>query len=64
LITGGARGLGKSQAIALARESCDVAVLDIACGWVGHPASEVATTAAIDVSIRGTDAPTFMHRIP
>lgn len=43
LITGGARGQGRSHAVALAREGCNVAVLDIACGRTDHPPHRVAT---------------------
>jgi len=36
LITGGARGQGRSHALALAREGADIALLDIAKGRAGH----------------------------
>ena len=36
LITGGARGQGRSHGLALAREGADVALLDIAKGKAGH----------------------------
>jgi NAD(P)-dependent dehydrogenase (short-subunit alcohol dehydrogenase family) len=43
LITGGARGQGRSHAVALAREGASVALLDIASGEIGHPPYRVAS---------------------
>src|SRR3984957_8098093 len=43
LITGAARGQGRSHAIALAREGASVALLDIANGERAHPPARVAT---------------------
>lgn len=43
LITGGARGQGRSHAIALAREGASVALVDIASGEIGHPPYRVAS---------------------
>jgi len=45
VITGGARGQGRSHALALAREGADVALLDVASGDLDHPPFRVATTA-------------------
>jgi NAD(P)-dependent dehydrogenase (short-subunit alcohol dehydrogenase family) len=43
LITGGARGQGRSHALALAREGASVALLDIANGELTHPPARVAS---------------------
>jgi len=43
LITGAARGQGRSHAVALAREGASVALLDIANGERTHPPARVAT---------------------
>jgi NAD(P)-dependent dehydrogenase (short-subunit alcohol dehydrogenase family) len=43
LITGGARGQGRSHAVALAREGASVALLDIANGEITHPPARVAS---------------------
>jgi NAD(P)-dependent dehydrogenase (short-subunit alcohol dehydrogenase family) len=43
LITGGARGQGRSHAVALAREGASVALLDIANGELTHPPARVAS---------------------
>jgi len=43
LITGGARGQGRSHAVALAREGASVALVDIANGERTHPPARVAT---------------------
>jgi NAD(P)-dependent dehydrogenase (short-subunit alcohol dehydrogenase family) len=43
LITGAARGQGRSHAVALAREGAGVALLDIANGERTHPPARVAT---------------------
>lgn len=48
LVTGAARGQGRSFALALAREGCDVAILDIACGSLEHPPIGVASAADLD----------------
>ena len=42
LITGAARGQGRSHAMALAREGASVALLDIANGEMTHPPARVA----------------------
>ena len=42
-ITGGARGQGRSHAVALGREGASVALLDIASGEIGHPPYRVAS---------------------
>jgi NAD(P)-dependent dehydrogenase (short-subunit alcohol dehydrogenase family) len=43
LITGGARGQGRSHAVALAREGASIALVDIASGEIGHPPYRVAS---------------------
>lgn len=43
LITGAARGQGRSHAVALAREGANVALLDIANGEITHPPARVAS---------------------
>ncbi len=43
LISGGARGQGRSHAVALAREGASVALLDIANGELTHPPARVAS---------------------
>ncbi len=43
LITGGARGQGRSHAVALAREGASLALLDIANGELTHPPARVAS---------------------
>ncbi len=43
LITGAARGQGRSHAVALAREGAKVALVDIASGEIGHPPYRVAS---------------------
>jgi NAD(P)-dependent dehydrogenase (short-subunit alcohol dehydrogenase family) len=45
LITGAARGQGRSHAVALAREGANVALLDIANGEMTHPPARVASAA-------------------
>ncbi len=52
VITGGARGQGRSHAVALAREGAAVALLDIASGTVEHPPFRVATKADLDDTAR------------
>ncbi len=56
LITGAARGQGRSHAIALAREGAGVALLDIANGEVGHPPARVASAADLDETVRRVEA--------
>ena len=48
LITGGARGQGRSHALALAREGADVALLDIAKGKAGHHTYRTAEPADLE----------------
>jgi len=48
LITGGARGQGRSHGLALAREGADVAILDIAKGRAGHPAYRMADRSDLE----------------
>lgn len=48
LVTGAARGQGRSHAIALAREGAAVALLDIATGACDHPPMKVADRAELD----------------
>jgi NAD(P)-dependent dehydrogenase (short-subunit alcohol dehydrogenase family) len=43
LISGGARGQGRSHAVALAREGASLALLDIANGELTHPPARVAS---------------------
>lgn len=43
LITGAARGQGRSHAVALAREGAAVALVDIAAGHIDHPPFRVAS---------------------
>ena len=48
LITGGARGQGRSHGLALAREGADVALLDIAKGRAGHPTYRMADRSDLE----------------
>jgi NAD(P)-dependent dehydrogenase (short-subunit alcohol dehydrogenase family) len=52
LITGGARGQGRSHAVALAREGASIAILDIANGELTHPPARVATAADLAETVR------------
>jgi len=52
LITGAARGQGRSHAVALAREGAAVALLDIANGEVTHPPARVATAEDLSETAR------------
>jgi NAD(P)-dependent dehydrogenase (short-subunit alcohol dehydrogenase family) len=51
-ITGAARGQGRSHALALAREGCDVALIDIASGEKSHPPYRLATRDDLDETAR------------
>ena len=51
-ITGGARGQGRSHAIALAREGASVALVDIANGEIGHPPYRVASAEDLEETVR------------
>lgn len=51
LITGGARGQGRSHAVALAREGASVAVLDIANGERTHPPARVASAEDLATTV-------------
>jgi NAD(P)-dependent dehydrogenase (short-subunit alcohol dehydrogenase family) len=52
LITGGARGQGRSHAVALAREGASVALLDIANGEMTHPPARVASAQDLAETVR------------
>jgi len=52
LITGAARGQGRSHAVALAREGASVALLDIANGERTHPPARVATAQDLEETLR------------
>ncbi len=56
LITGGARGQGRSHAVALAREGASIAVLDIANGELTHPPARVATADDLAETVRLVEA--------
>ena len=56
LITGGARGQGRSHAVALAREGASVALLDIANGEITHPPARVASAEDLDETVRLVEA--------
>jgi NAD(P)-dependent dehydrogenase (short-subunit alcohol dehydrogenase family) len=56
LITGAARGQGRSHAIALAREGARVALVDIASGYIDHPPFRVAARADLEESVRLVEA--------
>ena len=43
LVTGGSHGIGRSIALALAEEGCNVAICARKKGWIEHTASEVRT---------------------
>ena len=51
LITGAARGQGRSHAVALAREGASVALLDIANGERTHPPARVATPEDLEETL-------------
>src|SRR5207253_10795148 len=51
-IPGAARGQGRSHALALAREGCDVALIDIASGDMSHPPYRLATRDDLDETAR------------
>ena len=48
LITGGARGQGRSHALGLAREGADVALLDIAAGRTGQHGYRMAELSELE----------------
>lgn len=52
LITGGARGQGRSHAVALAREGASLALLDIANGERTHPPARVASAEDLATTVR------------
>lgn len=52
LITGGARGQGRSHAVALAREGASLALLDIANGELTHPPARVASAEDLATTVR------------
>lgn len=52
LITGAARGQGRSHAVALAREGAAVALLDIASGAADHPPFRVADAGDLAETVR------------
>jgi NAD(P)-dependent dehydrogenase (short-subunit alcohol dehydrogenase family) len=56
LITGGARGQGRSHGIALAAEGASVALIDIANGERTHPPATVATQEDLDETVRLIEA--------
>jgi len=56
LITGGARGQGRSHAVALAREGASVALLDIANGELTHPPARVASARDLDETVSLVEA--------
>ena len=51
-ITGGARGQGRSHAVALAREGASVALVDIANGEIGQPPYLVASAGELEETVR------------
>jgi NAD(P)-dependent dehydrogenase (short-subunit alcohol dehydrogenase family) len=55
-ITGGARGQGRSHAVALANEGASVAVVDIANGERTHPPATVATEEDLQETVRLVEA--------
>jgi SDR family mycofactocin-dependent oxidoreductase len=65
LITGGARGMGRSHAVALAREGADVALLDrcddLAC--VGYPLSTPADLAETAGMVRDLGRRVWTHQV-
>jgi NAD(P)-dependent dehydrogenase (short-subunit alcohol dehydrogenase family) len=56
LITGGARGQGRSHAVALAREGASVALLDIANAELTHPPARVASAADLAETVSLVEA--------
>lgn len=56
LITGGARGQGRSHAVALAREGASLAILDIANGERTHPPARVASAEDLAETVRLVEA--------
>jgi NAD(P)-dependent dehydrogenase (short-subunit alcohol dehydrogenase family) len=56
LITGGARGQGRSHAVALAKEGASVALLDIANGELTHPPARVASAEDLAETVRLVEA--------
>jgi len=56
LITGGARGQGRSHAVALAREGASVALLDIANGELTHPPARVASAEDLAETVSQVEA--------
>jgi len=52
VITGAARGQGRSHAVALAGEGARVALLDIANGEITHPPARVASAEDLDETVR------------
>jgi NAD(P)-dependent dehydrogenase (short-subunit alcohol dehydrogenase family) len=55
LVTGAARGQGRSHAVALAREGAAVALLDVASGACDHPPLVVADRADLDATARAVE---------
>jgi SDR family mycofactocin-dependent oxidoreductase len=65
LITGGARGMGRSHALALAREGADIALVD-ACSDVGTVGYSLATAADLDETaglVRNEGRRVWTHRV-
>ena len=56
LVTGAARGQGRSHAVALAREGASVALLDIASGAADHPPLRVACREDLDEAASAVEA--------
>ena len=56
LISGGARGQGRSHAVALAREGASVALLDIANGELTHPPARVASAEDLAETVSQVEA--------
>jgi SDR family mycofactocin-dependent oxidoreductase len=52
LITGAARGQGRSHALALAREGADIIAVDIGDQEIGHGLTRTATKADLDETVR------------
>ena len=51
LVTGGSHGIGRSIALALAEEGCNVAICARKKGWIEHTASEVRTKGVEAIGI-------------